>query len=174
MTEERECKRFGVTLLFSAFVLSSALLAGTPLAAAQDYKMTCPNEHKTMRLSVSGNYHGYPFSEVEKVALQSVACPDDPASRKALRELAAQNLEVNVTIQRYGGQTLRGFVAVTLRSGEVTISSSSSSLSQFANSLPPSSLSDNIYTTIQRVWDNLEYLQEQNSTPTQKALGHVS
>ncbi|GAB3590695.1 hypothetical protein [Acetobacter peroxydans] len=174
MTEERECKRFGVTLLFSAFVLSSALLAGTPPAAAQDYKMTCPNEHKTMRLSVSGNYHGYPFSEVEKVALQSVACPDDPASRKALRELAAQNLEVNVTIQRYGGQTLRGFVAITLRSGGVTISSSSSSLSQFANSLPPSSLSDNIYTTIQRVWDNLEYLQEQNSTPTQKALGHVS
>jgi hypothetical protein len=174
MTEERECKRFGVTLLFSAFVLSSALLAGTPPAAAQDYKMTCPNEHKTMRLSVSGNYHGYPFSEVEKVALQSVACPDDPASRKALRELAAQNLEVNVTIQRYGGQTLRGFVAVTLRSGGVTISSSSSSLSQFANSLPPSSLSDNIYTTIQRVWDNLEYLQEQNSTPAQKALGHVS
>ncbi|MFT8585458.1 hypothetical protein [Acetobacter papayae] len=174
MTEERECKRPGVTPLFSAFLLFSAFFIGTPLAAAQDYKMTCPNEHKSMRLSVSGNYHGYPFSEVEKAALQSVACPDDAASRKALRELAAQNLEVKITIQRYGGQTLRGFVAVTLRSAGATLSSSSSSLSQFANSLPPSALSDNIYTTIQRVWDNLEYLQEQDSTTEQKALDHVS
>ncbi|WP_025860885.1 hypothetical protein [Acetobacter papayae] len=111
---------------------------------------------------------------MEKAALQSVACPDDAASRKALRELAAQNLEVKITIQRYGGQTLRGFVAVTLRSAGATLSSSSSSLSQFANSLPPSALSDNIYTTIQRVWDNLEYLQEQDSTTEQKALDHVS
>lgn len=174
MTEERECKRLGVHPLFSALLLLSALFAGTPLAAAQDYKMTCPNEHKSMRLSVSGNYHGYPFSEVEKAALQSVACPDDTASRKALRELAAENLQVNVTIQRYAGQTLRGFVAVTLRSGGATLSSSSSSLSQFANSLPPSALSDNIYTTIQRVWDNLEYQQEQDPAAAQKALEHVS
>ncbi len=72
MTEERECKRPGVPPLFLAFLLFSAFFIGTPLAAAQDYKMTCPNEHKSMRLSVSGNYHAILFPRWKKLPCRAL------------------------------------------------------------------------------------------------------
>lgn len=146
------CRRILAALCLPAF----ALLLTNP-ALAKTYKVTCPGEHKSLTLYVSGSYHGYPFSEVEETVLKNMACPHKASARQSLHDLTTQDLVMHVTVRRYAGQQLRGSVSVALLDNGTIISRSASPLSALASSNAPSVIGDDIYTTIQNAWNELTY-----------------